>query len=214
MSDDITKHDVFFLHDPGTAGLIPLIRRAGGRVIWRCHAGADSQTVFTARAWAFLEPFVRQANRLVAYRSTFIPRSRRRAGSRSSIRASTVCDPQSGADTGGGVGRSRVGVLDGDPDAAVTYRSASTASSSPPRPLGDPRFPRTRASWSRSAAGTSGRTWRACCGIRRSHAMSDDVHLLLCGAHDSIADAAETRAVLDRCAGPAPFPTASARAST
>ncbi len=204
MSDDITKQDVFFLHDPGTAGLIPLIRRAGGRVIWRCHAGADSQTVFTARAWAFLEPFVREANRLVAYRSTFIPPlpppcriTVVNPGIDPCATRNLALTPQEARGT-----LTRAGILDGDRDASGTYRSSIDGVRPLPRLdlLGDSRIP-ADARLLVQIGGWDQRSDMA--GVLRGFAdhtaMSDDVHLLLCGAHDPIADAAETRAVLDRC---------------
>jgi len=53
------------LHDPQTAGLIPLLRERVERIVWRCHVGLDRSTVWTDRAWSFLRPYVEQADAVV-----------------------------------------------------------------------------------------------------------------------------------------------------
>jgi predicted nucleic acid-binding protein len=45
--------DVVILHDPQTAGLAPFLKRAGARVIWRCHIGATHRTSRPSSAGAF-----------------------------------------------------------------------------------------------------------------------------------------------------------------
>ena len=61
------------LHDPQTAGLVEPLRRHGCTVVWRCHIGAERVNEFTEAAWAFLEPFVSQADRLVFTRGRHVP---------------------------------------------------------------------------------------------------------------------------------------------
>jgi trehalose synthase len=69
----IGSNDVVFLHDPQTAGLIPLIAAAGRTVIWRCHIGSDERNELTAAAWDFLEPYVTKADAVVFSREAYVP---------------------------------------------------------------------------------------------------------------------------------------------
>ncbi|MDP9331753.1 MAG: glycosyltransferase, partial [Actinomycetota bacterium] len=43
---------------PQTAGLAAAMRRAGARVVWRCHVGIDSPNEHSERGWEFLRPYV------------------------------------------------------------------------------------------------------------------------------------------------------------
>ncbi len=69
----VGRHDVLVLHDPQTAGLIPLLRNRVGKVVWRCHVGLDRPTVWADRAWGFLRPYVEQADAFVFSRREFAP---------------------------------------------------------------------------------------------------------------------------------------------
>jgi trehalose synthase len=64
--------DVVILHDPQTAGLIPLVREAGYPVVWRCHVGLDVPNDLARRAWSFLDPYVMQADAYVFSREAFV----------------------------------------------------------------------------------------------------------------------------------------------
>jgi len=64
--------DLVILHDPQTAGLIPLVREAGVPVVWRCHVGLDVPNATAREAWRFLEPYVRQADAYVFSREAFV----------------------------------------------------------------------------------------------------------------------------------------------
>src|SRR4051794_40949673 len=64
--------DIVLLHDPQTAGLIPRLRAGGVRVIWRCHVGLDVPSDLAREAWAFLEPYVLQADAYVFSREAFV----------------------------------------------------------------------------------------------------------------------------------------------
>lgn len=61
------------LHDPQTAGLVRPLQEHGCAVAWRCHIGVDRPNEFTHQGWAFVEPLVRQADRLVFSSSLYIP---------------------------------------------------------------------------------------------------------------------------------------------
>ena len=73
MVDRVGRRDVLVLHDPQTAGLIPLLKERVGRVVWRCHVGLDRPTVWADRAWEFLRPYVEQADAVVFSRREFAP---------------------------------------------------------------------------------------------------------------------------------------------
>jgi len=65
--------DVVLLHDPQTAGLIPRLRDLGVFVGWRSHIGADPVNQHTDQGWAFLRPYVEQADAVLFSRSRFVP---------------------------------------------------------------------------------------------------------------------------------------------
>jgi trehalose synthase len=65
--------DVVLLHDPQPAGLAPALRRAGVAVVWRCHIGCDAANEWTARGWAFLEPYLADVDAVVVSRAAFAP---------------------------------------------------------------------------------------------------------------------------------------------
>ena len=63
--------DIVILHDPQTAGLVPVLADAGNVVIWRCHVGIDDPNDLARSAWRFLEPYVGRADRVVFSREQF-----------------------------------------------------------------------------------------------------------------------------------------------
>lgn len=63
--------DVVILHDPQTAGLVPLLADAGIRVIWRCHVGMDTPNDEARDTWRFLLPYVQRADRCIFSRTSF-----------------------------------------------------------------------------------------------------------------------------------------------
>ena len=65
--------DVVLVHDPQPAGLVPVLRSAGAKVIWRCHVGADEPNEWTERSWSFLRPHLEQADAFVFSRRAFAP---------------------------------------------------------------------------------------------------------------------------------------------
>ena len=75
LSAIVRRDDVVVLHDPQTAGLVPAMRRLGARVVWRCHIGhEDLADPHVARGWAFLQPYLRDAERFVFSRAAYVPR--------------------------------------------------------------------------------------------------------------------------------------------
>jgi trehalose synthase len=69
----IRPGDVVLLHDPQPAGLAAAARRAGARVVWRCHVGADRPNEWTERAWEFLRPSLVDVEAIVVSRAAFAP---------------------------------------------------------------------------------------------------------------------------------------------
>ncbi|HYO86511.1 MAG TPA: glycosyltransferase [Dermatophilaceae bacterium] len=67
--------DVVILHDPQTAGLIPGYRGLGAHVVWRSHIGRDVPNEHTARGWAFLEPYLSEAEGVIVTRVGYAPPS-------------------------------------------------------------------------------------------------------------------------------------------
>jgi trehalose synthase len=63
--------DVVIVHDPQPAGLIRPLRAAGAHVIWRCHVGIDTPNDLSREAWAFLLPYVGEADAYVFSRESF-----------------------------------------------------------------------------------------------------------------------------------------------
>jgi trehalose synthase len=68
----VEPDDIVVLHDPQTAGMIERVRAGGARVIWRCHVGLDVPNALAREAWAFLEPYVLQADAYVFSREAFV----------------------------------------------------------------------------------------------------------------------------------------------
>jgi trehalose synthase len=73
LQGQATAGDVWVLHDPQPAGLVPMLRDAGVRVVWRCHVGRDEPNELTDRSWAFLRPYVERADAFVFSRDVFAP---------------------------------------------------------------------------------------------------------------------------------------------
>jgi trehalose synthase len=69
----VRPDDVVLIHDPQPAGLAPALRRAGARVVWRCHVGRDEPNEWTERSWEFLRPYLEDVDALVFSRRAFAP---------------------------------------------------------------------------------------------------------------------------------------------
>ena len=73
LADHVRPGDVWVVHDPQPAGLVPALRRAGALVVWRCHVGRDEPNECTERAWDFLRPYLEDADAFVFSREAFAP---------------------------------------------------------------------------------------------------------------------------------------------
>jgi trehalose synthase len=69
----LRPRDIVLLHDPQTAGLAHALSRAGVIVVWRCHVGADTTNEHVERAWAFLRPYLNDADAYVFTRAIYTP---------------------------------------------------------------------------------------------------------------------------------------------
>jgi trehalose synthase len=67
----VREGDVVIVHDPQPAGMIAPLRDAGATVIWRCHVGIDHPNDLARQAWAFLLPYVTDAEAYVFSRESF-----------------------------------------------------------------------------------------------------------------------------------------------
>ena len=65
--------DIVILHDPQTAALARAEMPAGVSIVWRCHVGIDNQNEHSARAWAFLRPYLDGVDAFVFSRAQFAP---------------------------------------------------------------------------------------------------------------------------------------------
>jgi trehalose synthase len=63
--------DVVIVHDPQPAGTVPALKEAGALVIWRCHIGLDEPNELTRETWAFLRPYLLDADAYVFSREAF-----------------------------------------------------------------------------------------------------------------------------------------------
>ena len=73
LADQVREGDVVLLHDPQTAGMAPILRRFGAKVIWRSHIGTDKSNSLSDEAWRFLEPYLRDCDAFVFTRQAYVP---------------------------------------------------------------------------------------------------------------------------------------------
>jgi trehalose synthase len=72
LAGRVREGDVVIVHDPQPAGMIRSFRDAGASVIWRCHIGIEHPNDLVREAWAFLHPYVVQADVYVFSREAFV----------------------------------------------------------------------------------------------------------------------------------------------
>jgi trehalose synthase len=65
--------DYLLLHDPQTAGLAAAARRAGAKVVWRCHVGIDGENEYSRTGWDFLRPYLEDLDAYVFSCPQFAP---------------------------------------------------------------------------------------------------------------------------------------------
>jgi trehalose synthase len=73
LLQEIRPGDLVLLHDPQTAGLSRALKRAGAVVVWRSHIGVEWENDATQGAWAFLRPYLADADAYVFTRRDYVP---------------------------------------------------------------------------------------------------------------------------------------------
>jgi trehalose synthase len=73
LTELIRPDDIVLLHDPQTAGLVPGVRAAGARVVWRSHIGRDTPNDASFAGWEFLRRYIEQADAFVFSRREYAP---------------------------------------------------------------------------------------------------------------------------------------------
>jgi trehalose synthase len=68
----VRNGDIVYIHDPQPAGLVPHVKTAGTKIVWRCHVGVDHPNGRAREAWDFLRPYIDDADALVFSRREFI----------------------------------------------------------------------------------------------------------------------------------------------
>jgi trehalose synthase len=204
----IRPGDVVLLHDPQPAGLAAVAKRAGARVVWRCHVGADRPNEWTERAWEFLRPFLADVQASVVSRSAFAPPwadpGRVHVIPPSIDPFSAKNEPMSGRNVR--LALSYVGLLAGGgspPAVPFTRRDGSPGrvnrrvdvlQTGPPAPADAPLVVQV-SRWDRMKDMAGVMT-----GFARHVDPSLGAHLLLCGpAVTGVADDPEAAQVLDEC---------------
>jgi trehalose synthase len=72
LAGRVGPRDIVILHDPQTAGLIPVIKGLGVPVVWRAHIGVDAPGDLARSAWSFLRPYVNEADICVFSRPSYV----------------------------------------------------------------------------------------------------------------------------------------------
>ena len=199
--------DVLLLHDPQTAGLVPMLRAAGAPIVWRCHVGIDVQNEWSDTGWAFLRPYIEDADAFVFSREQFAPDWVPRE--RLTVIAPSI-DPFSAKNQpipDGDVVRilRHVGLIDGDPDGATwefTRRSGERGAitmradllGTGPAPPSDAPLVLQASRWD---------ALKDMSGVMLAfadHVPSTDAHLMLAGPEAAgVADDPEANSVLASC---------------
>ncbi len=71
LADLCQPGDIIYLHDPQTAGLVPVMQETGLTVVWRCHVGVDEPNEKVRSAWDFLRGYVKAADALIFSRRAY-----------------------------------------------------------------------------------------------------------------------------------------------
>ncbi|HEX6489396.1 MAG TPA: glycosyltransferase [Candidatus Dormibacteraeota bacterium] len=71
LTSRLRPDDVVILHDPQTAGMLPLVKAAGVTAVWRCHVGIDKPNAVARSAIDFLRPYLEHADAIVFSRAAF-----------------------------------------------------------------------------------------------------------------------------------------------
>jgi trehalose synthase len=200
--------DIVVLHDPQTAGMVKGLRATGTRVAWRCHIGRDARNVQTDEGWAYLRPYIEDADAFVFSRREYVPvwvNEQRLVVIRPSIDPFSTKNRELDEPTVRAV-LATVGLVGADPDrpvhferrngtpGTVQHRGALIADGAPPPP--DVRLLLQVSRWDRlkDMAGVLSAF------VRMTASGPDDAHLMLVGPDVSaVSDDPEGSGVLADC---------------
>lgn len=68
----VNAADIVVLHDPQTAGMVPMLQDAGLLVVWRCHVGVLDPNDVVRETWDFLRPSVSRADAYIFSTHAFV----------------------------------------------------------------------------------------------------------------------------------------------
>jgi trehalose synthase len=71
LASMIKPGDVVILHDPQTAGMAAEAKRAGAKVIWRCHVATDSQDERAGKAKEFVHRYIADSDAFIFSSESF-----------------------------------------------------------------------------------------------------------------------------------------------
>lgn len=121
LTNLVSPRDVVLLHDPQTAGLIPLLRSLGALVVWRSHIGTEQRNDAARSAWDFLRRYLEQATAVILSRAEYAPDWLPRfAVIPPSIDPFSVKNAPMSGETVRAI-LCRVGILGGEPEAPAIY---------------------------------------------------------------------------------------------
>ena len=74
LAELVAPGSIVIIHDPQPLAAGALLKqRMDVRLIWRCHIGLDAQPPRVAAAWSFLEPYLREYERVVFSVPEYVP---------------------------------------------------------------------------------------------------------------------------------------------
>ena len=73
LAAELHPGDLVLLHDPQTAGMVPLLSRQDVHVLWRSHIGIDRPNEHVDAAWRFLLPYLEPAQAFIFTRPQYAP---------------------------------------------------------------------------------------------------------------------------------------------
>jgi trehalose synthase len=73
LAAELNPGDLVLLHDPQTAGMVPILSRKDVHVLWRSHIGIDRPNEHVEAAWDFLLPYLEPAQAFIFTRPQYAP---------------------------------------------------------------------------------------------------------------------------------------------
>lgn len=73
LATELHDDDIVLLHDPQTAGMIPVLADRDLHLVWRSHIGIDEPNEHVREAWEFLLPYLGRAQAYIFTRREYAP---------------------------------------------------------------------------------------------------------------------------------------------